>query len=148
MYYSVVSGSYTAINCDQNSYGVSSMTAGLAPNPCRDCPAGMQTSLDLPASAAYWASDGAGKQGFTSPLACVTRPGYGYNGFSGIKCPVGWFNAAGNLQPCVKCQIGLTTPDDAASQVSQENCNPAPGYGVYGNSIVACPVGECDEAAG
>lgn len=89
MYYSAVTNSYTAVNCDSNFYGVGSITAGLAANPCKACPSGMHTSLDLSASAAYWASDGAGKQGFTSPLACVTRAGHGYNGVSAARCPVG-----------------------------------------------------------
>lgn len=146
MYYSAVSHSYSAVNCDSNSHGVGSITAGLAANPCRVCPAGMHTCLDLPASAAYWASDGAGIQGFTSPMACVTKGGHGYNGFSAIKCPKGSYNAAGNYQPCSKCGAGLTTLDDAAAQVSQDNCTLAPGYGVYGNSILACPLGESGRA--
>lgn len=142
MYYSTVSNSYMAVNCDSNSHGVGSTTTGLAVNPCRGCPAGMQTSLDLPASATYWASDGAGKQGFTSLLACVTKAGHGYTGFSATKCPAGSYNAAGNYQPCSKCSVGLTTPNDAASQVSQDNCTLAPGYGVYGTNILACPLGK------
>lgn len=56
------------------------MTPGLAANPCRDCPQGLQASTSLNSSAAYWASDGAGKQGFTNQLACVTIAGWGYNG--------------------------------------------------------------------
>lgn len=142
MYYSAVTNSYTAVNCDTNSYGVGSIRAGLAANPCMACPSGMHTSLDLPASAAYWASDGAGKQGFTSPLACVTRAGHGYNGFSAARCPVGSFNAAGNYQPCSRCPVGLTTLDNPAAQVSQDNCTLAPGYGTYGSTILACPLGE------
>ena len=142
MYYSAVSSSFVGVNCDSNSYGVGSITAGLSANPCRACAAGMHTSLDLPSSAAYWASDGAGKQGFTSPLACVTKAGHGYNGFTATKCPPGSFNAAGNYQPCSRCPVGYTTPDDAASQVSADNCTLAPGYGVYGNRTLLCPLGE------
>lgn len=89
MYYSVVSHSYMAVNCDSNSHGVAGITIGLAVNPCRKCPANMQTSLDLPASAAHWASDGAGNQGFISQLACVTVAGHGYNGMGTSKCPAG-----------------------------------------------------------
>lgn len=142
MYFSAATNSYLAVNCDNNSYGVGNITGGLAANPCRECPIGMHTSRDIPANGAYWASDAAGKQGFTSPLACVTKPGFGFNGLSAVKCPVGYCNPPGNYQPCRRCPVGLSTPDDAASQVSQDNCTLGPGYGLHGNRIIECPVGE------
>lgn len=80
IYYSPLTSRYIGVNCDQNNFGVPSMTPGLAANPCRDCPAGMQTSKSLNNSAAYYVSDGAGKEGFTNQMACVTTAGWGYNG--------------------------------------------------------------------
>jgi len=141
MYFSVSSNTYRAANCDTNSYGVSSITYGLSAYPCRDCPAGMQTSTSLPNSAAYYVSNGAGKQGFTSPMACVTKPGYGYNGRFATKCPAGSYNAAGNYDTCSQCPTGLSTPDDVNRQLSQADCTLAVGYGFHDNTIVPCPVG-------
>jgi len=141
MYFSAASSSYRAVNCETNQYGVANTTYGLAAFPCRDCPAGMQTSTSLTSSNAYYVSDGAGKQGFTSPMACVTKAGYGYNGRVATKCPAGSYNAAGNYGTCTKCAVGLSTQDNADSQVSSANCTLAIGYGFHDNAIVPCPVG-------
>lgn len=142
MYFSPATNTYTAVNCDSDSYGVTETTYGLAAHPCRSCPAGMQTSTSLPNSAACYASHGNGTQGFTSPLACVTNAGYGYNGRAATKCPAGSYNAAGNYETCTQCPAGLSTPDDAAQQVSEANCVLGVGYGFHDNTTVACPVGE------
>lgn len=144
MYYSAASATYKGVNCDTNNYGVANKTYGLAAFPCRDCPAGMQTSTSLPNSALYWSTDGATpvRQGFTSPMACVTKAGYGYNGRVANKCAAGSYNAAGNYGTCTQCAPGLSTPDDAASQVSASNCTVAKGYGFYDGAVQPCPVGE------
>lgn len=44
---------------------------------------------------------------------------------------------------CLLCAVGLSTPNDAASQVSIDNCTLAPGYGFYDDTIQPCPLGEC-----
>lgn len=142
MYFSAASNTYRAVNCDTNNYGVANITTGLAAYPCRDCPAGMMTSNSLAPSSNYYVSD-SGKQGFTNPLACVTKAGYGYNGRVATKCPAGSYNAAGNYGTCTKCASGLSTVDDADNQVSASNCTLAVGYGFHDNAIVPCPVGEC-----
>lgn len=126
-----------------HSYGVSQLTYGLAAHPCRDCPFGMQTSTTLPNSATYFATDSNGKQGFPNPMACVTKAGYGYNGRTANKCPKGSWNPPGNYNTCTECQTGLSTPDDTASQVSEDNCTLAVGYGYHDNTTVPCPIGEC-----
>lgn len=143
MYFSAATNTYRAVNCDTNSFGVADATYGLAASPCRDCPAGMQTSTSLASSVAYWVSDGNGKQGFTSPMACVTLPGYGYNGRVASKCPAGSWNAGGNYAGCTSCPVGLSTADDASSQVSSSNCTVAVGFGFHNNVVMPCPVGEC-----
>lgn len=97
MYFSAATGLFMAVNCSSNNYGVSNITYGLAAYPCRDCPAGMQTSTSLITSAAF-KSD----HGFTSPMACVTQMGYGYNGRVATKCPAGSYNDAGNYGTCTK----------------------------------------------
>lgn len=96
MFYSPVTDSYWAVNCDSNNYGVFNKTSGLSAFPCKPCPAGMQARTDLTASLKYWATDGSGRQGFTHPLACVTQKGHGYNGRVGVKCAVGSYNEEGN----------------------------------------------------
>jgi hypothetical protein len=141
MYFSSASGTFKGVNCATNNYGAASATFGLAALPCRDCPAGMQTSVGLTSSALYWATDGAGSQGFTSPMACVTKPGFGYNGRVANKCPAGSYNAEGNYGTCTKCPVGLSTPNTAADQVSLSNCTVAKGYGYANNVVQPCPVG-------
>lgn len=145
MYLSSISNTFRAVNCDTDSYGVANITYGLSVLPCRACPGpGMQTSTLSPLSMQYWASDGiSGRQGFTHPLACVTKPGYGYQGRSANKCPVGSFNSGGSYDSCSPCpRPGLSTPDAASGQVSVDNCTLAPGYGFHDNAIVPCPIGE------
>lgn len=142
MYYSPASKQYSAVNCSSNSYGVANTTYGLGAYPCRDCPAGMQTSTSLPSSAAFYFSEG-DVAGFTNPMACVTKPGYGYNGRVATACPAGSYNAAGNYGTCTKCAAGFSTPANPEQQVSVDNCAVAQGYGLHDNAIVPCPVGEC-----
>ena len=137
MYFSPATSKYTAVNCETNNYGVANTTYGLAAYPCRDCPAGMQTSASLSASAAFKSANG-----FTSPMACVTKAGYGYNGRVATKCAAGSYNADGNYGTCTQCPVGYSTPDAAASQVAQSDCTIAVGYGFYNNAVIPCPVGE------
>jgi len=137
MYFSVATNAYRAVNCSSDNFGVANTTYGLAAYPCRDCPAGMQTSTSLPTSAAYYVS-----HGFTNPMACVTKPGYGYDGRVANKCPPGSYNAEGNYNTCTQCPTGLSTPDDAGSQVSEANCTLTVGYGFHGSTIMPCPMGK------
>lgn len=145
MYFSTASNSYRAVNCDSNNYGVQNITYGLAAFPCRDCPGGMITNSSLPNSGAYWVVDTTSVTplgGFTSPMACVTRAGFGYNGRVATKCPAGSYNAAGTYGTCRKCPYGLTTTNDAERQVSIDDCKLAPGFGFHDNVIQPCPIGE------
>lgn len=43
---------------------------------------------------------------------------------------------------CSRCDYGLTTRDDASSQVAASNCTLAPGFGFHDNAVVPCPIGE------
>lgn len=139
MYFSAASNAYRAVNCDSNSYGVKDLTYGLAAFPCRDCPAGMETSTTAAPSSTFYTAG----SGFTSPMACVTKAGYGYNGRVATKCPAGSYNAGGNYATCTKCAAGLTTADDASLQTTSSDCKLGPGYGFHNNAIVPCPIGEC-----
>jgi hypothetical protein len=141
MYFSPASKQYSAVNCSNNSYGVANITYGLGAYPCRECPAGMQTSVSLPNSFAFYFSEG-DVAGFTNPMACVTKPGYGYNGRVATACPAGSYNDAGNYGTCTKCLAGFSTPANPEQQVSGANCAVAQGYGFHDGAIVPCPVGE------
>lgn len=107
--------------------------------------AGTLADLALENSAAHWKLDASTPAlgGFNSPLACVTKPGYGLVGRYAHRCEVGWYNAGGNYAPCTQCPFGLSTTNDAAGQISIDNCTVAPGFGVYNSSIQSCPIGEC-----
>lgn len=102
MYY-VASGTsmvYKARDCGKgttpvaNSYGVSSAKVyGLAQTPCKLCPAGMKVDDTLTdvTYVTYKTTNG-----FFDPLACVTLPGYGYDGRVATQCAKGWYNAGNN----------------------------------------------------
>ncbi len=137
MYFSPATNKYTAVNCASDNYGVSNTTYGLAAYPCRDCPAGMQTMATAPSS--NYKSD----NGYTSPAACVTKAGFGYNGRVATQCPVGSYNSAGNYGTCTQCPAGYTTNANATEQVAQSDCKVAAGYGYYNGAVIPCPVGEC-----
>jgi hypothetical protein len=80
--------------------GAAGELPGLTASPCRPCPEGTVTSLSYPTSAAYYESDTSvspAAGGFTNPLACVTKPGYGYNGRVATRCSAGSWNPAGAL---------------------------------------------------
>lgn len=80
--------------------GVSRIFFGLTASPCRECPSNMVATLQYPASAAHFVSDTAAspaKGGYVSPLACVTKPGFGFSGRGATKCARGSWNPAGNL---------------------------------------------------
>jgi hypothetical protein len=137
MYFSPATTKYTAVNCESNNYGVANTTYGLAAYPCRTCPGGMQTMASLAPSSTYKSDNG-----FTSPLACVTKAGFGYNGRVASQCPVGAYNAEGNYGTCTQCPAGYSTSSTAAQQVAQADCKVAAGYGFYNNAVIPCPVGE------
>lgn len=107
MYY-VASGTsmvYKARNCGSgganlpNSYGVADKVYGLAQTPCKLCPAGTKADNDLADAntlAGYQAIRAA--NGFFNPLACVTKPGYGWDGRVASLCPKGWYNVGNNYK--------------------------------------------------
>jgi hypothetical protein len=138
MYFSPATSKYTGVKCEKDNYGVTDTTYGLAAYPCRDCPAGMVTTTSAPSSP--YKKD----NGYNSPLACVTKVGYGYNGRVAAQCPVGSYNAGGNYLTCDKCPVGTTTVSDPNSQKTDADCKVAPGYGPSGTNgaIIPCPVGE------
>jgi len=135
MVYSPVTNRYKAVNCDNNNYGVTAKTGGLAARPCTPCPTGLRTFDDVSKAT----------NGFTSPAACRTKKGFGYNGKIGIKCPQGSYNDEKNLEPCKKCDPDYSTVQSGANGVGQaelDDCKPKAGYGLNANGVVqACPIG-------
>lgn len=141
MYFSPATNRYIAVNCDTNNYGAPSMTPGLAANPCRNCPSGLQTSTSINSSAAFWATDGAGKQGFTNQLACVTQAGFGYNGRVATKVRKGSVDVArltglNNKTTNIILMRRAAAPSPPV-QCSPGSYNPPGGYG----PCSSCPIG-------
>lgn len=146
------SGTFKAVWCDANNYGASGDKFGLEAAPCTACPNNMVTikptgnpSFPAPSSPPFYSdADGiAGCDGgFTDPKACVTKPGYGYDGRISYKCPPGSFNEGGNRKACQQCPYGRTTTDIATQQTSEANYGIAPGFGFHDGAIVLCPIGE------
>lgn len=77
LYYMALQDTWQAVNCDINSYGMTNITYGLTPAPCRDCPANMvaNDSDAYPASKRFFRRNADGTGGFIDPEACVTLPG-------------------------------------------------------------------------
>lgn len=136
MLFTASTNSYRAVNCDSGrNYGASNTTYGLAASPCRDCPANMIT----PTSGDFYVKvDGEG--GSTSPLACKTEAGFGYNGRAAVACPKGTYSPGGTLEPCAACPNGKTTPSTGAT--SDAACVMLPGWGLYNDGTAMCPVGK------
>lgn len=136
---------FRARNCDSNSYGVSKISYGRTPSPCRQCPAGMVASSDkvsYPNSASFYVDNGDGTGGFVDVKACVTQAGYGYSSRQAQPCDKGAYNNRDNWSTCSACPYGTTTAGPGAG-VTLADCKLAPGFGSYGGAVRACPVGEC-----
>jgi PAN domain len=138
--YAATGGQFRVQACQNNSYGVEEETFGLAAAPCQPCPSGMHTTPTLP-SVQYRHEVGPFFVYF-HPLACVTKPGNGYDGFSATPCEAGSYSSGNDHAPCTSCGHGKTTADAAAT--SQNNCIVAPGYGnAQGDpsaSVTECPL--------
>jgi hypothetical protein len=95
-----------ASTCPLNTYGNDAERRyGTDPAPCMSCPTGLVTSESNNfRTATYNDSQGAevavNEGGYFNVLACVTPPGFGYSGFGAEACPVGTYNAGGNLLQC------------------------------------------------
>lgn len=89
-------------------------------------------------SALYWTNSTDGSAyGFTSPLACVTINGYGYNSRVAQACEKGYYNALNNREDCKPCGYGLTTAGVGQGFV-EGDCGIAPGFGYVGSTIREC----------
>lgn len=91
--YKPTTQTFAAVNCIHNNYGVNAHTPGLSANPCRDCPTGLLTNATM-TPGLFVMDNGVG--GFTAPKACVTAPGFGFNGREAVKCQVGTFSPPGS----------------------------------------------------
>ncbi len=123
-----------------NSYGVAGdKVYGLAQTPCKLCPANMVVTTSTPSS--NYSVTGAN---FWDPLACVTKPGYGYDGRVSSLCAKGWYNEGNNYLACTQCAYGLTTdvPNVEGTNTDAEaDCQAAPGFGNYNGTMQQCPAG-------
>lgn len=87
-----------------------------------------------------------GTAGFMSPLTCVTKAGWGYNGRNSYKCDKGTYNSKDSYSNCKPCTFGLTTAGVGAG-VKESDCGIAPGHGYeftafYNTTVVECPIGK------
>lgn len=133
------SPTYRVQACNSNNYGVAEETFGLAAAPCRSCPTNMVTTTSAPS--VDYRVGGAAQSGtaglpFFDPLACVTQPGFGYEGGASVRCKVGSYNAGNNMNACTECDAGLTTA--AAGATASTDCGIAPGYGFRDGSVQMC----------
>lgn len=86
---------------------------------------------------------------FSSPDACVAKPGYGWTDNVASACPKGWYKTGYNNMECVSCGEGLTTADVASSDPSQ--CITLPGWVRLSDGdayAVPCPIGTWSAGAG
>lgn len=146
LYFSTLTNTWRARNCDSNSYGVANKTYGLTPAACRDCPAGQVATLAAPYTVPqrFYSISGT-DGGFTSVMACVNMPGYGYNGRVSQKCEVGTWNTGDNYGDCTACGFGLTT-EAVGAGVNLTSCGLAAGYGRGPSGIMPCPIGSFNPA--
>lgn len=135
LYYATLTKSWRAVDCNESRFGVSNITYGLTPAACRDCPSGTLTSTQIPASAKYLAATG-----YTSVLACVTKPGYGFSGRGAQLCDKGTYNPGGNLDACKECRFGTTTTGVGVGKTAAD-CVVAAGFGFVDGALAACPIG-------
>lgn len=75
LYYEAITKTWRAKDCGSNSYGVTSITFGLTPAPCKACPNGLTATKASNVSAQYFVTNTDGSGGFNSEKACVTLPG-------------------------------------------------------------------------
>ncbi|WIA29475.1 hypothetical protein OEZ86_011976 [Tetradesmus obliquus] len=116
---------YKAVTCGSNQFGASGdapddVSYGLGVQICHDCPTGTvtvdaTTAASNPDKYRYDTSSGA----FYSPDACITLPGYQYNGNSATPCPKGWYNPAvgDSASKCIECPDGTTTAGTASKSI-------------------------------
>jgi hypothetical protein len=115
--------------------GVAAKTYGLGGFACRQCPTNMQATQAL--SGSYYTATG-----FTNPLACVTKIGYGYNGRIATQCAIDSYNDEGNRETCKKCPYGTRTTGVDSAQKTANDCGIAEGFGYHYGVVQPCPAGE------
>jgi hypothetical protein len=110
---------YKAVTCNSGSnygsFGANSdegIKYKLDISECKECPAGTSTkdvSISL-YSADRYGYDTA-TMGFYSPAACLTKPGFSFDGLQATPCPRGTYNAAqsDDANQCTACAAGITT---------------------------------------
>lgn len=154
--YQTTANTFYVVSCSGNNYGAVNASYGQGINPCRDCPNGMRTIAGANYSAISGLLSGptdhfrdAATGGFYDPRACLTLPGYGYNGRVATRCQQGYWNSGWNHDSCTKCPYGLTTKDPSAAgfDVAQDqnelsDCHIAPGFGYEDGVVKVCPVGK------
>jgi hypothetical protein len=112
-------------------YGVSTTTYGLDIAACIPCPRNMVTKPGLGYGDSTW--------GYIDPAACVTQPGYGFNGVEGELCQRGYWSAGEDTSACTQCDYGRTTASTGST--SSSACVVNAGFGLMSdNTVQQCPV--------
>lgn len=90
---------FRALACAVNSYGSADFAYGVGVSPCRQCPTNMVTGPLASANPSVKNNDG---DGFTSALACQTRPGYGWDGRVSTEVSLPHVSRAESTAACIQ----------------------------------------------
>ena len=99
----------------------------------------MTANTSYPNSAA-WYTSGTDYMGFYSVKACVTLPGYGYDGRVAHNCNVGSCKPGGVYSTCTACAYGYTTACVGCGD-ALDDCRIRPGFGMTAGGVRECPIG-------
>jgi hypothetical protein len=105
------------------------------------------TAANNPDRYHYDASSG----GFYSPEACITLPGWQYDGYAATPCPKGWYNTADDddASKCSQCPAGTTTATTGSTSV-YDCVFVLPGWQYPSDTATPiinmslCDIGECE----
>eukprot|EP00775_Hariotina_reticulata_P013565 gene13565-13691_t len=116
--YQLFDGTYAARPCNGSiEYGYPRKLFGWSNAPCNLCsPGKMTVTSDSRADPDLFVSADDGSTLAISAAACVTLPGYGFDGtIEAQRCSQGTYNEGGNRSPCTRCEEGFTTLDSGAT---------------------------------
>jgi hypothetical protein len=144
---------YKAVTCNSGSnygsFGANSdegIKYKLDIPECKECPAGTSTkdASILLFSADRYACDNV-TLGFYSPTACLTKPGFGFDGLQATPCPKGTYHDAqgDDANKCTPCAAGITTYSEQ-SQSAADCKYVLPGWQFPNAANPAANVTQCD----
>ncbi|WIA29469.1 hypothetical protein OEZ86_011970 [Tetradesmus obliquus] len=142
---------YMAVTCDTNNYGTNGTDQGilmkLTVTECKTCPKytttmDRTTATNFPTRYFYDTTTG----GFYDPLACLTQPGYSFDGYQATPCPKGEYNDAigDDANKCSVCPIDGTTTYSEGSQSAADCKYVLPGWQFPNAANPAASLSKCD----